>query len=290
MTRLNTGYMKSNTGGKIEMCFASTGLMIREHIANGQLTLGENLLKSFTEKVHSENASQLYGNLETFDMWLGLYKGDVEKAKSWLQNAPDERKAFCSLDRYHYINKVQALIAIDRIKDALCLIELLNVYFTGYERIYLWIQNQLFKAVCLYRLTKSMWVETLQGALKRAERYHFIRIIAELGIAVKPMLDELKNPDIDLEYYEEIKEETYKMALWYPKYLAKDVCLEEPLTEMESYILKLLCSGASTKDICEICNCTINNLKFHNRNIYRKLGVNKRADAEREAVRLGLNH
>lgn len=289
MTRLNTGYMKSNAGGKIEMCFVATGILIREHMANGQISLGENHLKSFTEKAHAENATQLYANLETLNMWLELYKGNTEKAEKWLKNAPDEKKAFCTLDRYHYINKVQVLIALDRVHDALFLIEYLDVYFTQYERTYLWIQNQLLKAVCLYRMNEIMWEETLLGALKRAERYHFIRIIAELGIAIKPLLDNVKTSEVNEEFFNEIKQETYKMVLWYPKYLEKEVRLENPLTDMEAHILKLLCSGASTKDICEMCNCTINNLKFHNRNIYRKLGVNKRADAEREAARLGIN-
>ncbi|WP_167957552.1 LuxR C-terminal-related transcriptional regulator [Anaerosporobacter faecicola] len=289
MTRLNTGYMMSDTSGKIEMCFAALGLMIQEHLANGQLSIGENLLQSFMEKVKIEKAEQLLPNIATFHMWLELMKGNTQEAKVWINTAPDEKIAFCILDRYHYINKVRALISLGRKEEALSLIERLDVYFTQYERHYYWMENQVLKAIILYRMGEQSWLDTFMGALMKAQRYHFIKVIVKEGAAVKPLLDKVTDPAIKKDYLKRLKNEVSQMAVWYPDYLKEESMLKEPLTETEKRILKLLCSGASTEEICNICVCTTSTIKFHNRNIYRKLGVKNRADAEREAVKLGLN-
>jgi LuxR family maltose regulon positive regulatory protein len=52
----------------------------------------------------------------------------------------------------------------------------------------------------------------------------------------------------------------------------------------------MLCAGKSTEAICQECGITYSGLKFHNRKIYKKLGVTSRAAAERAALRLGIVH
>ena len=294
MTRLSSGYMRSDTGGKIELCFVATAVMIKEYLANGQLGVGENLFQAFREKAVKENAVQLLPNLDTFAMWLNLLKGNTKEAEIWLKQSQngkhpvDEKKSFCILYRYHYINKVRAYIALGRMEEALILIEKLDVYFSRYERHHLWMENQILKAIIFYRKGNKEWQDILQAVLTKAERYHFTRIFAEEGTALKPLLDKLKRPKAEKNWYEQIKKETVRMAAFYPKYLEGKTELSDPLTDKEYQILKLLCSGASTLQIREICECTENTLKFHNRNIYRKLNVANRTEAEREASRLGL--
>ncbi|RGW74953.1 LuxR family transcriptional regulator [Holdemanella biformis] len=48
------------------------------------------------------------------------------------------------------------------------------------------------------------------------------------------------------------------------------------LTRKEKEILNLYVKGYSSKDILETLNITDNTLKYHNRNIYSKLGVKSR--------------
>jgi LuxR family maltose regulon positive regulatory protein len=55
-------------------------------------------------------------------------------------------------------------------------------------------------------------------------------------------------------------------------------------------ILQAMCLGETPEEICAEYGFTYSGLKYHNRNIYRKLNVTNRAEAEREAFRLGLVH
>jgi DNA-binding CsgD family transcriptional regulator len=80
------------------------------------------------------------------------------------------------------------------------------------------------------------------------------------------------------------------MALLYPDYMHCDTMEIPKLTPHEQRILAMLCNGKNTEEIYKECGITYSGLKFHNRNIYRKLGVTSRAGAERTAVRLGIVH
>ncbi len=62
------------------------------------------------------------------------------------------------------------------------------------------------------------------------------------------------------------------------------------LTNREAQVLSMLCIGLTTNEICHKLKISYDGLKKHNRNIYKKLDVKSRAEAERKAVQLGLVH
>ncbi|MBR1476619.1 MAG: response regulator transcription factor [Lachnospiraceae bacterium] len=55
-------------------------------------------------------------------------------------------------------------------------------------------------------------------------------------------------------------------------------------------MFSMLCAGLSMDEICRNLKISYDGLKKHNRNIYRKLGVKGRAEAERKAAQLRLVH
>jgi LuxR family transcriptional regulator, maltose regulon positive regulatory protein len=68
----------------------------------------------------------------------------------------------------------------------------------------------------------------------------------------------------------------------------KHPSLNQQFTKRELRILGLLATFASTQAMQETLNLSKDGLKFHLRNIYTKLGVNKRVDAIRLAKQMGL--
>lgn len=289
MTRLNSGYLMAGTSGSIEICFAAAGLMVKDHLKNGQAAIAEEVFQSFQKKASEGKAKHLFKNMKAFHIWMELLQGMTKNVQEYLKDTPDERVAFCILDRYQYMIKIRCLIVQNRLGEALNLIEWMHVYFTSYERNYMWVENQILKSIILYRLEEKGWEDVLRGALKKAERYHLIRVFAQEGIALKPLLDKVKKSGIDNTYYKQIKESVGQMAVFYSSYLKMENVLKEPLTETEKRILKLLCGELTAHEISDLCSISYNSLKFHNKNIYKKLGVNSRGQAVAEAHRLGLD-
>ncbi|MGH9251317.1 MAG: LuxR C-terminal-related transcriptional regulator, partial [Acidimicrobiales bacterium] len=62
--------------------------------------------------------------------------------------------------------------------------------------------------------------------------------------------------------------------------------LVEPLTERERDVLRFLASRLTVREIADELYLSINTLKFHLKAIYRKLGVNSRAEAAEAARRM----
>lgn len=280
LTKLNTGFLMSDSSGNIELCFVATGLLARLHLHEGQISAARGLVNSFNEKVINQKADQLLPNMKAMQTYLALLEGDLYAVKQWLLEAPDENVSFYILDRYRYAMKIRCLIVLKRVEETLDLIERLNAYYIQYERHYMWIENQILKSIVLYRLHRPEWKNVLVDALTKAQRYHFVRVFAQEGRAIKPLLDNLLDVDIKKDFLKQIVDETNKMAKHFPKYLYNRNPVFDQLTDMEENILYQYCEGLSTAKVCESNFISYNTLKFHNKNIYKKLGVKSRKEAE----------
>jgi DNA-binding NarL/FixJ family response regulator len=73
-----------------------------------------------------------------------------------------------------------------------------------------------------------------------------------------------------------------------PEY--KFIITVEPLTKRELEVLQLIVDGHNNKAIARKLYITVNTVKTHIRNIFRKLCVNDRTQAAIQALRSGLVH
>lgn len=287
-TKLNQGILMSEAGGTIEIGFAGTGVLIKQYVLRGQLPLAQAALNSFKKKIEKEKAVQLNQNMTALSIWLSLYQGDILGAEQWLKESPDESEEFCVMRRFQYMQKVRMLIATKRLSEALALIERLDFYYTQYQRTMLWIENKLLKAIVYSQLKFAQWQNILEEALKRAAEYHFVNVVALEGAAIKPLIDNAKRLSGDEAFDKEIINAVNTVARYYPDYLKNKENEVVLLTDKEKEILKLMVAGVTSEEICTQCGITYNSLKFHNKNIYKKLGVKSRTEAERKAVNLGI--
>ena len=67
-----------------------------------------------------------------------------------------------------------------------------------------------------------------------------------------------------------------------------DQPLVDPLSKREMEILILIADGLRNKEIAEQLMISLNTVLYHIKNIYRKLGVNKRTLAVAKAKELNL--
>ncbi len=290
VTRLNNGIADASNGGKMEMIFAATALLVKQHLLQGQYPTAKRRIDMFQQKITEENASQLIPNFQAFCTWFALYTNDKKIIQNYLESAPDEKKNFYVLDRYQYMIKIRCLIAENHLADALDLACFLTGYFNSYQRTYMTIENNILKAVILYRMENESWRSVLTEALQKAEEFHFVRVFSLEGTAVLPLLMHLEKTDISEEFLKAIMNEAKKMALAYPDYLNYVTKPDIYFTDRETQVLSLLCQGLSMQEICNECGISYDGLKKHNRNIYQKLGAKNRAEAERKVLQLGIIH
>lgn len=293
-TKCNEGYAAALQGGRIEMCFVSAGIQIKQHIVDGHFTSAMRILESIKEKIRSEEAAQLYTNLEAFESSISLYKGENDTARAFVEKTPDATVDFCVFDRYRQLVKLHCLIAENRYDEALELSMFLTGYFVSYDRRMCHMENEILKAIILYRMDNPIWMDVMEAALKETEEYYFYRIISKEGAAVYPLLVNMKDADrfngISREFVDAFMEETERVAIAFPDYLKHFPKENIILTKRENQVLALLCAGKRTDEICDLLHISYDGLKKHNRNLYKKLGAKDRAEAERNAVRLGLVH
>lgn len=128
LTRCNDGFEVALHSGKIEMCFASVGIQVRQYIVKGQLQSAKRICKSFHEKAMLENANQLVPNMEAFEVWLSLFDNTGDKVRLYIDSVPDAKISFSILDRYRQLIKVRCLIAENRLEEAFDL----SCFLTGY--------------------------------------------------------------------------------------------------------------------------------------------------------------
>ena len=64
--------------------------------------------------------------------------------------------------------------------------------------------------------------------------------------------------------------------------------LPEPLSDREIEVLQLIAIGHKNQEIADELVVSLNTVRYHTKNLYGKLGVNKRTQAVAKAQELGI--
>jgi len=281
---LNKGRYQAENGGKTEVVFAAVGLLVRLHTGLGDFAEAEALLADFGQRARQENAWNLFPNISALECRMALLRGDRGKAEEWMESAPREDVEFYILDRYRYLTKIRVYIWQEKWNAALSLIQRMLYYSKMYDRKYICMECRMLLAVCQYRQRDSQWKETFCALLRETAHYGFVPLITEEGAAVQKLLKacSAKEAQVPEEYYRKLRVGAASMAQYYPAYLQPSG-QEAELSAQELKVLRLLCSGMTGKEIAAGLYISTATVRFHSRNIYRKLGVESKAEAVRIA-------
>jgi len=288
MNRLNCGRMQAEANGKLEVCFAAIGTTARLNIVHGEIDSAIEVLTDFREKLYKEGAKQLLPNLDAFLCLAAMYKGDISAVDEWLLEAPKEGVEFFIMERFRYLVKIRAYIMKGNYNKAISLLQVMLYYSKLYYRGYIFIQAKLLLAVCLFRTGSDKWEEELREAIKSAEKYRFIRVISLEGCAVSDLIHKAHLDDIDKKYMNAVETETRDIAMEYPAYLKNGEIEKLAFSDNALKILRLQADGLSYKEISYRLGIKEDNVRYHIRENYKKLGVREKAEAVMEASRLKL--
>lgn len=278
----NKGMMQAQAGGKIEQCFVAYGILAWLHILNDHAEDAKELLLNFEKKAEQEGSTKLLSNLTALQLRIGLYQGKTAEAVEWIESAPNEEIEFSTMERFQYLTKVRVYLLMGKYEKAINLLQRIQYYAELMHRTYIAMEADLLLAITQYRMGNAKWEENLQKTLTQAESYHFVRLISREGAAVHKMLKETDWKGKDDKYYQAVLTETEKIALAYRGYL-KQVTEEAAFSENAIKILKLQAEGLSTAEIAGELGLKIENVKYHNKQNFKKLGVNSKTAAVTEA-------
>lgn len=291
ITLLNVAYRKAETRGTADTCFAVLGAIVRCYILHGQMERAEDRLAAFKMRQAGKLSGELTANLHALEAWMSLLRCDQVAVRAWFDSQLSEVMDFRITNRYQYLIKLRCYIAMEKYDAAQILLACMKRMFTDYERPYMKLELELLQAILSQRQKLKGWQKQFERVYREAGKCHFVWLIAQEGIAVLPLLQswEAGHPEAEAdEYHQLVKARIETMVFQYPAYLTAEAVLSEPLTETEQRILQLNSCGKTLPEILELCKISKRTLRFHNGNIYRKLGVKNKGDSILAAKQLGL--
>ncbi len=284
LTLLSRGQVETECGGRLEIAFSAVGQRVRLMVLQGDLRNAGAILSSFQAAVEEQRTMQLIPNIQAMRCRIALYAGDIETVNQWLSTAPDEDKEFITMERYRYFTKARCYLTLGENLKALALLEKLSEYAKLVHRTYVGIEAGLLVAIVRRRLGTE-WEPQLKVALDEAESYRFVRLISELGPAILPLL---KKQERGSPWFRQVLEETKQMSRRYPGYLSPRTAVREDFSGTALEILRLQSGGLTATQIAERLSMKPDNVRYHIKENYRKLGAAGKAEAIAAARGLGL--
>jgi len=283
---------------RFEMHFCTFMLLSNLLDAQGKPTESKKIREQFAIRLREENALYLNPNFMAVDTKNKLENADLEAAKEWLEQffvTEGETLRFYKL--YQYFTTVRAYIVLSELEKAEDILKKLKKLCVDYRRPLDVAEVCVLQAsLCWATGYQKEAIKLLEETLLAMQPYRAIRIIAEEGAAVLPILKKIifkterveYSGELDCQYVNQVLQCAYEVSTQRKGIIAN--LNEKPvkLSKKQLYILTLLAQGYKNADIVSIAGLTINTIKTHTKLIYEKLGVNKAADAVMEAKRRGL--
>jgi len=252
-------------------------------------------IKFFLEK---ENLLYLLPVFLSYETKIRLMNGDYAAAKAWLENYFVTETQSPELHRiYLHFTTVRAYILLGDFQKAQNLCEMLKKLAQDFCRLLDSIEAEVLLIIIKWATGKKQEAAAmLKTTLDNAEPYHFVRVFADEGKAILPVLKSLiKESDRENGSYKpacSYLQEIYLAACEQSKRHKGITCATglKPvkLSRQQKNVLELLAKGYKNAEIVEMTGLSINTIRSHTKIAYQKLEVNNAMDAILRARELEL--
>ncbi|HEX4015406.1 MAG TPA: LuxR C-terminal-related transcriptional regulator [Frankiaceae bacterium] len=221
---------------------------------------------------------------------LRLRRGELEPANHWAQEnelSADDDPSY--LREYEHLILARLLIArrdTASLVQASTLLGRLLIAADEGERCGSVIEVLVLQGLLLHScqdLPRALAV--LARAVDLAEAEGYVRLFADEGPDMATLLKGLARQRIRSSYVRRLLDATQRGG---QRISPQQGGLIEPLSERELDVLRLLATELDGPDIARRLHVSLNTMRTHSRNIFRKLQVNNRRAAVRQATELDL--
>ncbi len=265
--------------------------------AKGNLSRATALLTELKLLINSPDYELFMLRIEAEQACLSLRQGSLQEAEDWLQRCGMAHLDEVSLNRAaEYLAYARVLVACERMDEALNLLERLNRMLDKKDRLRDRIQVIILHSMALKRSgqTEAALLQ-LETALHLAEPEGYIRsfidegpVMAELLSVYGKRLQGSYLGGAQLVTFGYVQQLLQAMQVTSQDSFQIEQPRKEILTDQETKVLVLIARGLTNKQIASDLHITGETVKFHIRNVYRKLEANNRVHALQRAKELRI--
>jgi LuxR family maltose regulon positive regulatory protein len=286
------------------LCLARQGLALAqqwghgEFVISGHIDLAEVLLAQGDGEgalTSMARARELRGEiawptwLDALEVKLQAGVGDTEALVAWTHDF-EIRTRTPELHLQHtalYLALARAYLVEERADEALDVLQRIWEVVSSTEVLARKLETQVLSALAYAAVRRPGAArEALEEALALAEPEEYVRIFLDEGPAIVELLQAIPLHSPWRGYARHLLAEYARTdATKYPTQLVEMV---EPLSARELEVLQLLATSMDSRAMAEQLTIAVSTLRTHVRNIYAKLGVNRRLEAVARAKELGL--
>lgn len=281
-----------------EFVYAIYVLLAEIYLMLKQKIKYEVTMKEVKDYISSTSSQYLLKNLSAYESRNAMLNGDKLAADLWLKNYYVNDNSFNEFYKiYRSFTTVRAYILLNQMNKAIDALNQLKILSSHYDRLLDWAEAEIL-------LTIIHWVSgnkkeaqnLLLEVLNRLQPYGFIRLIANEGSSLVPLLSSLlkkikKEPSSSEHFYNYVNKvyiATYEQSKYFKGLTYNKENIMVKLSPQQKYILELLANGHKNAQIVELTGLSLNTIRTHTKITYRKLEVNNVLDAIVKARELGI--
>jgi LuxR family maltose regulon positive regulatory protein len=272
--------------------FDATLGLARTFLAEGEHAKAQDVIDDLRlETLRLEN-NDLIGHLESFQASLWLSEGNHHSALRWARSVDsDALNETILVSEVASLTQARVLIELGSSEEAKAVVRMLKRKLQKARKAHFklrMIQIKIHLALAYDRLDQGeLALNVLEQALELAYPGGFIRSFTDMGPAILPVLNRLKQSGVYPLYIEQI------IASFPDTDLRSDLRVDNEflptlLTPRQTEILELLRKGHSYKEIAGDLGVSLNTVRKHVSNVYEKLDANNRQEAIYKAAAFRL--
>jgi len=281
-----------------EFVYALYVLLAEIYLLLNQRDHYESALREVKEYISETSSQYLLKNLSAYEAKTAISNGEKAAAEEWLKNYYVNENSFKEFYKiFRNFTTARAYILLmqtDKAWDALNKLRLLS---ENYDR-------PLDNAEAEVLLSIVEWItgkkkearDRLLGVLVKTREYGFIRVIANEGKAVLPILSSVikkieKDNELSTQLHRFAKEVyilSYEHSRHFKGITNKSEAVSLKLSPQQKRILEFLAKGHRNTEIVDITGLSLNTIRTHTKAVYQKLEVNNVMDAISRAKQLKI--